>query len=76
MNATETLLIELNRDPRPLLARLHPMLEGDFSRWIAEEGPEIWRVLVAAKNRSMSKGSQGQRIEKSLNKTSKAGGGR
>ena len=47
METGDTLLMELNRDPRPLLVQLQPMLERGFSWWIAEEGPETWRVLIA-----------------------------
>lgn len=46
MEAGETLLLELDRDPQPLLKELHPILEKGFEFWVVEEGPEIWRVLI------------------------------
>lgn len=46
MEAGETLLLELDRDPEPLLKELRPILEKGFEFWVAEEGPEIWRVLI------------------------------
>jgi uncharacterized protein (DUF2249 family) len=42
----ETIILELDRDPRPLLNELGPFLEKRFETWVAEEGPEIWRVLI------------------------------
>lgn len=46
MEVGETLLLELDRDPRPLLNELSPILEKGFEFWVVEEGPEIWRVLI------------------------------
>jgi uncharacterized protein (DUF2249 family) len=46
MEVGETLLLELDRDPGPLLNELKPVFEEGFSFWVAEEGPKIWRVLI------------------------------
>jgi uncharacterized protein (DUF2249 family) len=46
MEVGETLLLELDRDPQPLLKELQPILEKGFEFWVVEEGPEIWRVLI------------------------------
>jgi uncharacterized protein (DUF2249 family) len=46
MDEGDTLLIEVDRDPQTLLDQLRPALEKDFSYWVAEEGQEIWRILI------------------------------
>lgn len=47
MEVGDTLLMELNRDPRALLDELRPLLDSGFSYWVAEEGLEIWRILIS-----------------------------
>jgi uncharacterized protein (DUF2249 family) len=61
MEAGDTLLVELDRDPQPLLNQLRPILESGFSSWVVEEGPEIWRVMIY---RSAGSADEGEDIEK------------
>lgn len=61
MEVGATLLVELGRDPRPLLDQLRPILERGFSYWVVEEGPEIWRVMIY---RSGASADEGEDIEK------------
>lgn len=47
MDEGDTLLIEVDRDPKTLLDQLRPALEKGFSYWVAEEGPEVSRILIS-----------------------------
>ena len=42
----ESMLVIDDRDPDPLLNQLKPVLGEDYTYWVAEEGPEIWRLFV------------------------------
>jgi len=42
----ETVLVIDDRDPDPLLRNLKTALDQGYTYWIAEEGPEIWRLFV------------------------------
>ncbi len=46
MDAGDSLLIELDHNPQSFLDELRPALECGFTFWVAEEGPEIWRILI------------------------------
>jgi uncharacterized protein (DUF2249 family) len=47
MTPGDTLLVVSERNPDALLEELKPVLEKSFTYWIAEAGPETWRILIS-----------------------------
>jgi uncharacterized protein (DUF2249 family) len=43
----ETVVVMNDLDPDPLLKELKPVLDRGFTYKLAEEGPEIWRILIS-----------------------------
>lgn len=47
MAPDETLLVVCDHDPSGLLGELKPVLEKEFTCWVTEDGPQIWRILIS-----------------------------
>ena len=43
----ETMVVIDDCDPDPLLKELKPALDRGYTYWVAEEGPEIWRIFIS-----------------------------
>ena len=43
----ETFLVVNDHDPELLLQQLGPVFQRGFNYWVAEEGAEIWRIVIS-----------------------------
>ncbi|MCH7913279.1 MAG: DUF2249 domain-containing protein [Deltaproteobacteria bacterium] len=47
MGTGDTLLIVNDNNPRLLLEQLRPIIDRNFTYWITEDGPQIWRIIFS-----------------------------